>query len=186
MPLLALNKLWFLKRIPDELENKKINAGDALGENNVDPLFYFVPIGIKAGANYAPFVRVNADNSSGGNLIGINTEIQFIKNTSLLLGVERINAQIKISDDDPAGFDKYPIATPNEPGDILHELKGDFNYLQIPVGIKKSFLNKNKLKPFASLGLVALRPYKQAFVYEYINGTGEYKLTSNLSRADLK
>ena len=45
---------------------------------------------------------------------------------------------------DPNQFSTFPILDPKDPTDILHELKGNFSYLQIPVMIRQRMFPNRK------------------------------------------
>lgn len=185
IPLLNLDLLQTKEKSKFKNPNNIPDAETALGDNQINPLFYFTPIGFNAGINYAPFISSNIDGYQKGTTIGINGEIEFVENVNLTIGIERLNKQAEVKDQQ-ATSSIYPIILPADPTDILHEVKANLSYLQIPVGIKKSFFNKNKTRPFISFGLVAIRPYQQKFIYEYINSLGEYKTPFNLSDGEFK
>ena len=137
---------------------------------------YLRPVGISPGVDFTPYLVVQLPGGDAvGNSFGVHTQINFLKNIALSVGIERTSFNFELKDE--AIDNRYPMGQPNDPIDILHELKGNFSYLQIPVTLKKSFRKEKRLQPFLNLGFSGVRPLRQIFKYEYINSTGEYEVT---------
>ena len=90
---------------------------------------------------------------------------------------QSLNQNFELKDE--AIGNRYPITIPDGPLDVLHELKGRFSYLQIPIELKKEFRGGKIFQPYLHFGFSAVRPLTQNFTYEYINALGEYKKTQN-------
>ncbi len=141
----------------------------------VKPAYYFIPNGIAAQASWNPAVILFDAFDNRGTIYGLGGGIRFPGGRSLNLGVELLNTDFEIKD--MALFDQFPIRNPDDPTDVLAELKGNFSYLQVPVTMRQSFFNESKFKPFINIGFTAVRPIRQRFVYEYFNSSGEYSLS---------
>jgi len=148
-------------------------------ERSVNPAYYLVPTGLSLEARYAPFVLANTPGRKGATAFGLAAEVKFPGPLRLQLGAELL--QTKIYTKDPTAYNNYPILPPNNPVDLLEEVKGTLSYLQIPIGLKMIFRQEKKYRPFISAGIVARRPFRQQFNYEYFSATqGEYKIENTL------
>lgn len=161
------------------LTDKLNDAKPPILKPKKNPIYYFQPVGASIGIHAAPYLSANLpDGFVPGNAFGISAEIHFIKNFHLRLGVERLGVKFELKDDGIGTL--YPITNPDDPLDVLHELKGNLSYLQIPIELKKRFRDGKVFQPYFQFGLVAVRPLIQDFRYEYINSSGEYKKRQKL------
>ena len=168
----------------NNLEEKLNDAEWETAEIKANPISYFIPKGINVGGNYMPEIRGKADTKTySGKNFGIATSIEFHKGVELQIGLERMGYKYELKD--PATFVNYPTLPPDNSGDFLAELKVNLSSLQIPLVFKKYFRNKKDIKPFVGVGIVAQKPLKQKFIYEYINGAiGEYKLNQTFNEGE--
>ncbi len=174
LQLLGLQYLNIDREEPDWIKNLTDKLPE-YKEPETKPIYYFIPNGLSASIKYSPLVYSSNAFGASGYALGLNAAIELPAGQSLGIGAEWLNVDFKI-EGDPATFALFPIANPNDPTDVLHELKGSFSYLQIPVVVKQKLRLDKNLKPFFTAGLVAYKPLSQKFIYEYIDGTGEYKL----------
>jgi hypothetical protein len=134
-------------------------------------------------AHFTPFL-VNANNPSGSrHQAGIAANVQIPQYRSISVGAEWVQARFELKDPEDTG--SYPVINPDSPSDVLHELKGNLNYLQFPIMLQQGFGKNEKWKPFLKAGIVAIKPLQQGFVYEYFDGGGEYKRRANLNTGQL-
>lgn len=145
-------------------------------KRDINPLLYFVPTGLQVGAHFNPITLASglpgSDNSA--STFGISANIKFVKNVALKVGLDKLDIGFKIypEEDD---FNTYPAAIPDNPDDILKELKGQFSYLQVPVQFRYLFGKEKGVRPFIGIGMIARKPIKQQFLTEYdTQGGDEY------------
>lgn len=150
-------------------------------KSTISPLYYFTPIGLAAKAVVDPVVLPSHDLGGSSYAFGAGFEIKLPQNRSLEIGGEWLSMKFELKD--PAEFGRFPILDPEDPADVLHELKGDFSYLQIPVSLRQQFLPNKNWSPSISIGMVAVKPIRQRLEYEYIDGQREYKLSNNAPSA---
>ena len=158
-----------------KLEDKVYEVPDP----KVNPAYYFMPNGFSVSLYGSPGIWPTHNLGGGAFSYGVAGIIELPQNRSLEIGAEILNLKFEIKDD-PVGFARFPITDPNDPTDILHELKGNFSYLQIPIMMRQRFGNNNRFKPMISAGFVAYQLQRQEFVYEYLNLSGEYKLENTI------
>ena len=162
--------------------DKKLNVPEwNYRKPKVNPIYYFMPKGINVGGNVMPFVNGKA-NSTGysGRNFGVRGALEFYHGVELQFGLEHLGIGFEL--EEQASFANYPILPPDNSGDLLKELYVDLNYLQVPISLKKYFRNKKDLKPFFSIGIVAQKPLKQKFRYEYEDSSqNDYGLRQSLS-----
>ncbi len=144
-------------------------------QERVSRKYYFIPSSFNVGIRTSPSILPTHGLGGSGYSLGLFGAIRFPRNQRLEVGVEYLSMNFELKDADAQNSD-FPTVPPNAPTDVLHELKGSFSYLQIPITLRQSFRRNKKFQPMVSAGLVALRPFKYDFKYEYIDGTGEYKL----------
>lgn len=155
-------------------------ALSAKNNENINPLWYFIPTGFQAGINWNPISRINLPGSNNNaKTIGLTGEIEFTKNTRLQFGIDYLNVPLKAESIET--LNQFPSMMPNDPADILNELYGNFKYLQIPITLKYVFQPNKKWKPSIGIGMIARLPIKEQLKYEYISAqTGEYSLFQEL------
>lgn len=147
---------------------------------DIHPAYYFMPTGFSVGATYSPFFSPIHEYGGGGYTLGVKGAIQFPAGRSLEIGGEFLSTNLKV-EDNPDQFADFPIVDPENPNDVLHEIKGTFEYLQIPVMLRQEIKSIGKFTPSISAGIVAVRPLNQKLIYEYFDAGGEYKISNNLS-----
>jgi len=180
--LISSLPLKLLSNPGDFNEEEKMNfSPKVFKEKNVNPLYYFVPQGGNLSLTGMPFLigKGQTTNFFGTNL-ALNGALRFYQNVELEIGLERL--QIKSEIKDQAEADAYPFIAPDNADDLFKEIKFNLNYLQIPVTLRKYFYSDKSFSPFFGLGLVAYKPLKQEFEYEYVNGLiGEYYVGDSFS-----
>ena len=149
-------------------------------KNKVKPAYYFIPSGFTAELNASPLLFPTHDFGGSAYSFGAKGSVELPQGRALEVGVELLNMDFELKDN-PEKFSIFPVANPNDPTDVLHELKGNLRYVQIPVSIRQRFMSNRKFRPSVALGLVAYRPLRQRFVYEYIDATDEYKLENTFT-----
>ncbi len=135
-----------------------------------------------AGTVFLPGFGFNAESGLSAD---VQAEFGYGKNWNMVIGAEYLRWKFKVEfEDDQTDFteifDNFPEPTPDAPDDQLHELKGSFNYAQLPIGFKYYFSNTKKIQPSMGLGIVAQSALRSSIIYEYYPPTGgEYKKTLN-------
>lgn len=146
-------------------------------KSTISPLYYFTPIGLDAQGSVSPIVLPTHDLGGSSYSFGLDFGIQLPQKRSLVVGAEWLSMEFDLKD--PEAFSRFPILDPEDPADVLHELKGYFSYLQIPVSLRQQLFTKNTWGASLSVGMVAVKPVRNRLEYEYLNGQEEYKLSSN-------
>lgn len=173
--------LKYLKmgEIDQDLIDKLNDAKPSSKKPKKNLIYCFQPVGASVGIHATPYLSANLpDGFVPGRSFGINAELHFIKNVHLRLGIERLSMNFELKD--AAIGNRYPIANPDDPLDVLHELKANLSYLQIPIELKKGFRDGKFFQPYLHVGFSAVGPLTQKFTYEYINAGGEYKTAQSL------
>lgn len=168
-----------------KLTDLPIKANEAYREvplNKKKNITYFIPDGWRFGLGGAPLTNWSNGLFQSAYSLGVNVGITFPQNRSLNVGAEYLSSKFEIKD--PALYNDYPILPPYAVGDVLHELKAYINYIQIPVTMEQQFRKGKSIMPSISAGVVAYRPLQERFVYEYIDGSGEYKLRATYKDND--
>ncbi|MBX2877004.1 MAG: hypothetical protein KTR30_33100 [Saprospiraceae bacterium] len=150
-------------------------------KSTISPLYYFTPIGLDAEVAVSPVVLPSHELGGSSYALGAGFGIQLPGNRSLLVGAEWLSMDFDLKA--PEQFDRFPILDPEDPTDVLHELKGYFSYLQVPVSLRQVLFTKNNWGAALSIGMVAVKPVRHRLEYEYLNGQGEYKLANNVPTA---
>ncbi len=166
----------------DELMTALLEDLAPIPEARKNPLHQFVPIGFSVGTHASPFVLPVQDYGGTAFLVGLNTSVAFPGNRSLSVGAEFMQMNFELKD--PAQFADFPVLDPETPSDVLHELKGRFSYLQIPVMLHQRFSLSKKMKAGFGAGVVAYRPLAQRLSYEYIGNGAEYYLRSTFKNGE--
>lgn len=112
---------------------------------------------------------------------GLQAEVGYGRNFSFVIGLEYLsnNFKLEFDDDDIPELADIESPSPDNLGDILHELYGDFSYLQIPFGIKYVIPTKKRIRPYFGLGLITHKSLKSNLAFEYLSNLEEYKLELN-------
>ena len=105
------------------------------------------------------------------------------ENRSLNIGVELLRENFEAKQASQIAL--FPAGIPDDPADILSEVKSNFSYLQIPVTLEQRFFIGEKFRPSVQFGFVAYQPIKQQFTYEFVNASiGEYKNSQSFTDGD--
>jgi hypothetical protein len=151
-------------------------------KNTIHPLYYFVPIGLRAGINASSGGITGVKAEGIPYTFGIRGGIVLPQNRELELGGEFWGMNFESRDPDSFGG-AFPVE-PREPSDEVHEIKGNLNYLQIRAGIRQRLLAGRKFQPFLSSGVVAHKLLQQRLVYEFTGAAGEYYLEAEQPSGD--
>ena len=131
------------------------------------------PTGFQVGIQGSPFGFSTINAGKPMNSIGLLSEIEFGKQLRLQIGARF--TKLKFEEKDPLAQANYPAITPDNPGDVVRELYVTLNDLQIPISFKYLLRKDKKWNPFLSIGMVATKPLRQGFGYEFIdNSLSEY------------
>ena len=152
------------------------------GKSSVSPFRSLLPESASLGLGVMPLI--NPSHNYGGFAFGfgINAGLNFPKSWTLSIGLEALNMEFELKD--AQQFSDFPIPTPEDPTDVLHELKPQLQYLQIPFLLQKKFYLSPGVRPFLGAGMVAMRPIKQKIKYEFIGGGQEYYTTLDYNTGD--
>lgn len=149
-------------------------------KSKVPPIAYFRPQSFSVEAQASPIIIPSHGYDGNTFAFGIYGNISFPQRRSMRIGAEYLQTNFELKDQD--SYDPFPLVDPTDPTDNLHELKANLSYLQIPISFQQTFLQKEKWSSDFSLGLVAYKPLRQQFIYEYLNNTEEYKLPLDLQQ----
>jgi len=158
-----------------------LNLAAKSNVDKINPLWYLVPTGFQAGVNWSPLGIINLPTGNNNlKTIGFLGEITFTRNTHLQFGIDYLD--VPVSAETAEELNQFPTAIPNDPGDLLSELYGDFTYLQIPLTLKYIFQPDKKWKPSIGVGMIARLPIKEQLRYEFISMQGgEYTQNQPIS-----
>lgn len=109
---------------------------------------------------------------NGFNLRGtFHGELNFGKRFSLLAGGEYFSNDfgLKIGMDEEGIPEGFPEILPNSSEDELLSIQGDFNYFQIPFGVKYIVFPRRYFYPYIGGGLVAGKTTRSRLEYNYIS-----------------
>ena len=140
----------------------------------ISPLYYFTPIGLAVQGNVAPVTLPSHDLGGTSYSLGGGFAIKLPQERSLVVGMDWLSMNFDLKD--PEQFEPFPIVDPEDPSDVLHELKGYFSYVQIPVSLRQQLFARRTWSTALNVGMVAVKPVRHRLVYEYLNGQEEYKI----------
>jgi len=126
---------------------------------------------------YGGFARV-LNFSKGSNIIlgKLEGEMSYGKNLSLVIGGEYLFNKVNLAIDDINDGSDFPVPAPDNPNDVLHEIYGDFEYLQIPFGLKYYFTNASRFHPYCGGGLLMHKAVSSKMSYEFLGNMREYDI----------
>ncbi|MCB0632505.1 MAG: hypothetical protein KDD15_22355, partial [Lewinella sp.] len=122
-------------------------------KNKINPIYYFLPVGFRAGIQASPIGVTTFSKESLPYSFGLRTAIVLPQNRELELGGDIWAMQFESKDPDQFGS-SFPVE-PNDPNDELHEIKGNLSYLQLRAGIRQRLMADRRFQPFFSVGVVA-------------------------------
>lgn len=147
------------------------------------PVFYLdklKPTRISVSGTAGTFTSLNLG-GNGFNLRGsAHVEVGFGERFSGIVGIEYFTNDFnkEIDVDNPEELEGFPDLPPLNEEDILQNIQGDFNYLQIPIGIKYMVFQQKHLFPFLSAGVIAGGTSKSRLEYDYFSSTiGNYPVS---------
>ncbi len=115
--------------------------------------------------------------------MNIDAAIGYGENLNLTISGEylrwKFEKEFEDEDDQQEIYEDYPEAPPNSPEDKLHELYGDFKYIQIPIGLEYTLFSNKRLRPYFGFGVTAQRALRSQLIYEFKPASGEYKITKD-------
>lgn len=145
------------------------------------PMYHFRPKGLRVGADWSPLgvATFSGDQANVGiSVYGVSAEVEFSDNFRFQTGA-RVSS-VNYEEKDIANIGDFPTIAPDNPGDLFKEYKIEFIQLQIPLAFKYLWNRNKKIRPFASVGLVASLPLQQNFIAEYIGTSlAEYTKSAN-------
>ncbi len=120
------------------------------------------------------FVSLNLG-GSGFNLRGSAiAEVGMGKRFSLTVGTEYFSNDFnkKIDPDELEPLIGFPDLPPDNAEDVLMNIQGDFDYLQIPFGIKYIVFPRRYFYPYIGAGLISAKSSKSRLEYDFISSIG--------------
>jgi len=120
----------------------------------------------------------NIEESDDNTNAKINASIGYGSNFELLVGLEFLTNSFEYYLD-RENINDFPRLDPNNSGDVLNEIYGDFKYIQIPFGIQYYFAPKSNLQPYIGLGLIAHKAIKSSLDYQYLSIMEEYLISQD-------
>ena len=153
------------------------------------PLAYYLdlikPKNIGITASKGDFNNLNAQTTIGKQTnTSYSLRIQFYYNRrfSALIGAEFIENLFDFYTDQPGSEEMpsgFPIVPPTVASDVLHEIKGNFSYYQIPLGVHYNFPQKGVFEPFIGAGLYFQKSKTSTLIYDYLSNGTEYEIKRN-------
>ena len=147
-------------------------------DRRVSPFQKFIPNGLRGAVQLAPLIVPMHDYGGSAFAFGANMEVEFPNYTSMQVGLEMLSMDFEIKNE--AQFNDFPLLDADDPNAILHELKPTFTYLQIPIQLRQKFFYQKSVQATLGLGIIASKPLRQRFVYEFIGDGREFKLQQDL------
>lgn len=110
---------------------------------------------------------------------GLQFHLAFPGKRSLGIYPQIVATSVKV--ETPEVFNEFPVVLPNDPSDELHEIKGQFQYLEMPLLLQQDFRLKGRLHPRISIGLVAAQSLRRSLNYEFYADDEEYSINGPIS-----
>lgn len=117
---------------------------------------------------------------SGFNLRGsAHGELGLGSRFSIQAGVEYFSNDFtrRIEPEDIEPLEGFPNLPANNEEDVLTEIQGDFNYLQLPFGIKYVVFPQRYVDPYIGVGLIYGKTTRSRLEYEYLSPIGPYSIS---------
>ena len=106
---------------------------------------------------------------------GLRFEISYGKPFSFIIGLENRSDNFDfLYENNEKLLIGFPDIPSGNPGDVLHEVYGEFKYIQVPFGIKYKLVSKGWLHPYVGLGLVSKKAVVSNLKFEYFSFMQEY------------
>ena len=137
--------------------------------------FFFKPTGISIGAHVAPIVLPSTSAEGKGILGGIELQIAYPGARSLSLGLELLDTELEFKTEE--SFMGFEIPIPNNPSDVVKEIKVSQSFIQVPLMLHQGFFISPSVEANIGLGLVAHRLNRQSSKYEFLGINEEYGRT---------
>jgi hypothetical protein len=117
---------------------------------------------------------------SGFNLRGsAHAELGLGNRFSILAGIEYFSndftRRIEIEDVEP--LEGFPNLPANNGEDVLTQIQGDFNYLQIPFGVKYVVFPRKVIDTYLGVGFIYGKTTRSRLEYEYLSPIGPYSVS---------
>ncbi len=139
--------------------------------------YHFTPSGLGVDAHYSPLALLGEAPEGNAFTLGARAAVEFPGDRRLLVGAEWFS--FGFEEKDEAGFARFPVADPDDPTHVLHELKGRFSYFQIPLEFEQTLWQSQHFRSAISVGMVAYRPVRQQFTYEFLGGFEEHSRSTS-------
>ena len=145
--------------------------------------YYFrklIPNDINLTIYDAGFSNLNFKSTAGtqnNSLYGVRARLGYWRKWSLVLGLEALKSTFDIYADRAGSADIFanlPTVNPTTPGDMLHEVVGEFRYLQIPFGLQCDLPIKGSFEAFVGAGLTFQKNRTSILTYDYFSTAAEY------------
>ncbi|MCB0639969.1 MAG: hypothetical protein KDC54_25280 [Lewinella sp.] len=141
------------------------------------------PTYLALAATAGPFWSLNLSEHESCHCYGgaIRAEIGYAFPLRLVTGGELLNQDFQLHPEDEEEHYEhhYPVLPPNDPADQLHEVYGNFRYLQLPLGLQYRFAEQRAFSPYLGAGVMATRPLRSSLQYEYRGPGYDYYISGN-------
>jgi hypothetical protein len=135
----------------------------------IKPKGYAVSVGV----GKAKFWAYN-DNDDGDSFGDLNMEAFLKSRLSLELGAAYLQRSFE-RDEPDAAPDDLPVGAPLSSGDELEGIKGEFQQLQFPIGLRYYAWESGRIQAHIGAGVVPLMDLSSSFInYEYEDADDEY------------
>jgi hypothetical protein len=164
-----------LRNIPNNLPKLSINSisteqsEEVIHAKNspivIDPHFQLLgaQIGLTVGKSFITNNQLAAVSSTN---IGLKAEFLFVKNLSIVAGLDFYNLSYQTQSD----FLGKEVPLPEDPiylADDLLFTESNQNFTQLKLGFKYTFGNESNIKPYVGLNYLATANFKKDFYYLY-------------------
>lgn len=137
----------------------------------------FRPEGLSVFVQLQPLTRFTQNNIGYAGGAGGHLQVHLPGERRLGIGAEYLFHNFETKNN----LSQFPSDTPDDPGDVLREVYGRLQFVQIPVLLEQRFRTQGRWVPSVQLGWVAYRPIRQTFRYEYFStNIGDYNQSQQL------
>lgn len=140
----------------------------------------FRPEGLSMHVHLQPLTWFTQDNRGYAGGAGSLLQVHLPGERRLGIGAEYLFHNFEAKNN----LSQFPSDDRDDPSDVLREVYGRLQFVQIPILLEQRFRTQGRWVPSLQLGWVAYRPIRQAFRYEYFSATiGDYNQSLQLDDA---
>lgn len=106
----------------------------------------------------------------------LQSDIGYGEKISLVVGAEILRHRVEINANN--NMNNLPEPPPDNMAGRIKEIYGNFNFLQLPVGLKYSLFPQKRLRPYLAGGLISRTALSSKLKYEMVASNEEYYLST--------